>query len=235
MTLFYNKLNLNSYILLLNKKIISLNFNEQFYIRGYALNKEISLDNDNFLITSNKLKLKTSFIGNSMLLSKFFLKHNFNEKLQFQNCNYKLFFNKNFMIKLLNILTKKKNFLVLTTTRKGGVLVFTNGLKGFLPRSHFYKIAQKILCIPTYNIQSLFFLFNKKNKRIEQNLNIFFFPTFNCNLKFFIPKKIRNFNNKRKKKYRKKTKFNFVFLMSKNLKYEFKNKKNFEKFRFYSK
>ena len=58
MILFYNKLNLHSYILLLDKKLISLNFNEKFYFRGYSLNKDLILDNENFLISTNKLKLK---------------------------------------------------------------------------------------------------------------------------------------------------------------------------------
>ena len=234
MIFFYNKAKTSSYILLTKKKIISFDFNDKFYIRGSSLNNKINLDNEN-VIVENKLELKNTIIGNSISLSKTFLKHSFNEKLKFNNVNTKFFFKKNYIINFLNILTKSKTFLIITSTRKGGMSVFTNGIKGFLPRSHFYKITQKILCVPRYNAQSLFFFFNKKNKIIEQNLNIVFFPNFNLQLKFFIPKKFKNFNNKRKKKYRKKTKFNFVFLISKNINYEFKDKKNLEELGFFTK
>lgn len=232
---FYNKSKTNFYKFLLDKKISSFYFNDKFYNRGYSPTNKIILDNELFLIEKVFTKKKHSLLGNSISLSKNIFQHNFNEKIRFQKCNYRNFFKKNYSIKLLNILNKKRNFLIVTTTNKGGVSVFTNGLKGFLPRSHFYKIARIVLRAHKLSIQPLFYffriLFHDKSKLIKQKLNIFFLPDCQYNLTFFLPKKIRKFNHKRKKKYRKKTKFNFVFLISENLifkhkTYGFKSKKN---------
>jgi len=178
MILFYNQSKKNSYLLLIKTKIISFNYNDKFYFRGQSLSNKFILDNENILL-ENKLILKDYLLGNTLSLSPTLLQHNFNSKLNFENFHFQNFFKKNYTIKLLKILNKNTSFLITTTIKKGGMSVFSNGLKGFLPRSNFYKMVQKILCLPKYNIQSLFFLLNKKNKLIEQNVIICFIHKFN--------------------------------------------------------
>ena len=216
MVLFYNKAKINPYIILLKKKKISLNFNNKFYLRENLLTNKLVLDNE-FHIIEKKNDLKFNLTVNSITLSTNCYQHNVNEKLKFNKISSNFLFNNNFLFKLLNILTKTKHALIVTTIKKGGLYAFTSGLKGFLPQSHFYKSINKILCLPQYNFQTLCIFLNKKNNILDQNKNIFFLPNFSLKLKFFLPKKTKNFNNKRKKKYKKKTKFNFVFLFYKNI------------------
>jgi len=230
MVLFYNKTKFKSYIYLIEKKIISFSFSNKFYLRGKSFNNKQILDNES-QISEKNFELKVNLTGNSTAFSTNFYKHNFNEKLKFKNTNLKFIFNKKFIFKLLDILTKTKNSLIVTTIKRGGMYAFNNGLKGFLPQSHFYKVLNKILCVSQYTLKTISSFFSKKTVFLEQNKNIVFLPNFKLKLKFFLPKKNKNFNNKRKKKYKKKKKFNFIFLFYKNINYEYQNKKNIEKFR----
>ena len=134
------------------KKILSQYTYGKHYIRNTLLTNVTQIDNyTNFsnVVTNKPLDLGVSFYNKSFLFKHKFNKHfkinsflNVSSSINLPLC---LRLYKNFQILQLNNRAKFKKQMFFLNPRKGGFIVYSIGVKGFLPRSHTFFFLQKFL------------------------------------------------------------------------------------------
>ena len=133
------------------KKILSQYTYGKHYIRNSFLTNITQIDNSvNFsnIVINKPINLGVSFYSKSFLFKHKFNKHfkinsflNVSNSIDLPAC-LKLY--KSFQILQLNNRAKFKKQMFFLNPRKGGFIVYSIGVKGFLPRSHTFFFLKKI-------------------------------------------------------------------------------------------
>ena len=205
------------FVNLLEKKFFNKNIYHKYFIR-YSYQKPFDLNNSFKIIDNNSsfqtinlkyfqknyFKKKNFFlIGSSILLDSFVYKKN---RFQFK---FYLLNSKKFSLNYINIFYNKlrclqssKKALVLVKPQRGGLSCYFNGVIGFFPFKHFFRLLNLNLQtrLSRFNLKNFFlfknnynFILKQKNQKIYKNL-LFLLKT-NVFLKsFFVSIKKNSFN-----------------------------------------
>lgn len=217
----------NFYITLKNqkifeKKLLSQNLYEKYYIRAQDLEKGVLIDNFSTILPYVSRKKRN--IGSSISINRFIFSHRLNKKLKLNSfLLLKLY---NFQITkrlytILQIFLKEntddfKKYLIYIKPKKGGFKVWSLGVRGFLPYSHnIFMCVRLINVIPnkkkraTSLATASFFIVKKSTWSKYLSFKV---PFFRCKMRLIVRKRIR-FTHVRSRKRRLRKKYlKFLFL-----------------------
>lgn len=214
---------------LIEQKVLNHNSSKKFYIRSNLLNSTKShflIDNNSefSILNQTKESINDLCMGKAVLMESLSLKSvlvNFKVNNYFNNCLSSSFLS-SFEQSLYGLSLSKSLALIIISPKKGGFICYSNGITGFLPKSHLHYSFKKL---------KLFLTFCTKRKKLRK----FVLPLINVlldktdlflkqlRIPGFIGKTIlyprykRRIKKRLKRKFlnKKPSSFNFVFLTKK--------------------